>query len=290
MSVLVQIRDNPVYLIRELHGRSSRIVTAPCDHPRCAVIGRVLSFARQKMGLLHIFSYGFILQALAIVHFIRRRPDTYWLFIIIFLGPLGALIYLAVEALPDLGLLRTELKIFPRRRRIREVEALVRDNPSPGNYEELGDLYYQDGNLRRCRECYDRAISSRTDSIDPFYRRGLCELGLSDFAAAIPDLERVIAQDPNYDFHRAAGLLAHAYTRAGHPEKAAPLFDRVMRLSTLTELQYYYAAFLASQGRTADAREFAERIMQKKNTLPGFQRRRDRPWFRKTAALLKGLK
>ncbi len=241
------------------------------------------------MGLWHIFSWGFILQALAIVHFIRRRPDTYWLFIIIFLGPLGAVIYLVVEAAPDLGLLRGELKVFPRRRRIREVEALVHDNPSPGNYEELADLYFQDGDYRRCRECYDRAISARTDSVDPFYRRALAELELNDLPAAIRDLEHVVAKEPQYDFHRAAGLLAHAYAETGQPDKAAPLFDRVMRFSTLTELQYYYATFLAARPDKAAAREFAQRIMQKKATLPGFQRRRDRPWFRKTAALLKTL-
>ncbi len=244
------------------------------------------------MGILfHFFyPYGFILQALAIVHFIRRRPDGYWLWIIIFGGGLGALVYLVVEALPDLGLLRTGLKVFPRRRRIREVEAMVLDNPSPGNYEELGDLYFQDGRYRECRQCYDRAISARTDSIDPFYRRALCELALNDIASAVPDLERVIAAEPNYDFHRAGGLLAHAYARTGQPEKAAPLFERVTTVSTLTETQYNYAAFLAAQGRTAEARELAQRIMAKKATMPGFQRRRDRPWFRKTSALLSGLK
>jgi hypothetical protein len=242
------------------------------------------------MPFLHIFSYGFILQLLAILHWIRRRPDTYWIFIIIFLGPLGAIIYLAIEAVPDLGLLRAEFRVFPRRRRIREVEAMVRDNPSPGNYEELGDLYFQDGQYQRGRECYDRALSARTDSVDPFYRRALCKLALNDFAAAVPDLEWVIAKEPQYDFHRAAGLLAHAYAQTGQPDKAAALFDRVMRLSTLTELQYYYAAFLAGQGRTAEAREYALRLLQKKATLPGFQRRRDRPWFHKTEALLKTLK
>ncbi len=239
---------------------------------------------------LHFFySWGLLLQALAIIHFIRRRPDGYWLWIIIFGGYIGALVYLAVEAIPDLGLVRGELKFFQRRRRIHEVEALVRDNPSPGNYEELGDLYFQNRDFRRCRECYDRAISARTDSVDPFYRRGLCELELNDFSAAIPDLERVVAKEPQYDFHRAAGLLAHAYGVTGQAEKAAPLFERVMQLSTLTELQYYYAAFLAAQKRTAEAREYAQHTLQKRATLPGFQRRRDRPWFRKTAALLKTL-
>jgi len=35
------------------------------------------------MGFL-LNPWGIILQALALVHFIRRRPDTYWLWIIIF--------------------------------------------------------------------------------------------------------------------------------------------------------------------------------------------------------------
>ena len=87
------------------------------------------------------FPWGILLQALAIVHFIRRRPDTYWLYIILFLGPIGAIVYLFAEAAPDFGLLRQSFKVFPRRKRIRELESAVLDNPSAGNYEELADLY-----------------------------------------------------------------------------------------------------------------------------------------------------
>ena len=46
-------------------------------------------------------------MAVAIVHFIRRRPDFYWIFIILFLGWIGAAIYIVVEVIPDAGLLRT---------------------------------------------------------------------------------------------------------------------------------------------------------------------------------------
>ena len=69
----------------------------------------------------HLFyPWGLILQIVAIVHFIRRRPDTFWIFIILFLGAIGALIYLCVEALPDIGLARQSFKVFPRRKRIGE--------------------------------------------------------------------------------------------------------------------------------------------------------------------------
>jgi hypothetical protein len=228
-------------------------------------------------------------MGLAIIHFIRRRPDTYWLYIILFLGPLGSGIYLVVEALPDLGLLRQSFKIFPRRKRIHELEAAVIDNPSAGNYEELADLYMEDGNYAKARACYDRAISSRTDSPDPFYRRGVCEIELGDFAAAVTDLERVVQKDPGYDFHRGRGLLAHAYANTGQPRKAEELFQQVTVISTLSETYYNYATFLAAQGKIAEAREWAQKILGKKPTMPGYLRRRERPWFRKAAALLKRL-
>jgi hypothetical protein len=243
------------------------------------------------MGALTFLFYpwGIILQVLAIVHFIRRRPDGYWLWVILFLGPLGAIVYFAVEVIPDAGLLRQSFKVFPRRKRIHELEAAVIDNPSAGNYEELGELYSEEGQWARARQCYDKSISARTDSPDPFYRRGIAELALGDFAAAVVDLERVVSKDPQYDFHRAIGLLAHAYAKTGQAEKADTLFQQAIKISTLSETYYNYATFLASQGRTAEAREWAQRILAKKPTMPGYLRRRERPWFRRANGLLKQL-
>jgi hypothetical protein len=244
------------------------------------------------MGSLLFFfgGWGFILQAVAIVHFIRRRPDTYWLFIILFLGWIGALVYIVAEVIPDAGLLRSSVQVFPRRRRIRELERAILDNPSAGNYEELGLLYLDDGDFARARACYDKAISSRSDSFDPFYRRGIAEIELGDFAAAVPDLERAVNADPDYDFHRAKGLLAHAYAQTGQIEKAEALFQQTTKISTSSEVYYNYGLFLQAQGRVEEARQFAQKILDKRPTMPSYQRRRERPWFRKAYALLARLR
>src|SRR5450755_4401050 len=127
-----------------------------------------------------LYPWGIILQGLAIFHFIRRRPDNYWFFVIIFLGPIGAIVYLLVEAVPDIGLVGQSFKIFPRRKRIGELEAAIRDNPSAGNYEELGGLYMDDGKLTQARAAFDKAIAARADTLDPFYRRGICAILLGD--------------------------------------------------------------------------------------------------------------
>jgi hypothetical protein len=243
------------------------------------------------MGSLLFFAFSWwsiLLRAVAIIHFVRRRPDTFWLWIIL-IHWMGALVYIAVEVIPDAGLIGQSFKVFPRRKRIRELEAAVLDNPSAGNYEELADLYLEEGKYARARQCYDKAISSRTDSLDPFYRRGIAEIQMGDFAAAGPDLERVVTRDAKYDFHRAGGLLAHVYANTGHPDKAEALFQEVTRISTLSETYYNYACFLMSQQRNSEAREWAQRILAKKPTMPGYLKRRERPWFRKANALLRTL-
>jgi hypothetical protein len=244
------------------------------------------------MGFIGLFyPWGLILQAGAILHFVRRRPDTYWLWIILLGGGLGALVYIVAEVVPDAGLLRGSFDAMGRRRRIRDLETAVLDNPSIGNLEELADQYLDEGRFARARELYDKVIASgRANSLHPYYRRGVAAIALDDFPSALADLESVVSKDPKYDFHRAIGLLAHAHGRAGDPDKADALFKSATAISTLSETYYNYATFLAGRQQTAEAREWAERILAKKPTMPRYLRRRERPWFRKANALLKQLR
>jgi hypothetical protein len=244
------------------------------------------------MGLfVHLFyPWGILLQALAIVHFVRRRPETYWLWIILIGGPLGALVYIAAEVLPDFGLLQVVFQGFPRRNRIRELEAIVIDNPSPGNFEELGALHLEEKNYARARQCFDQSIAARRDHPDPFYRRAMAEMGLGDFAAATLDLEAVMSVDPKYDHLQAKGLLAQCYAKTGRPAEAGNLFREVLALRNESETQYNFAALLVAEGHPAEAVEWLDRILKKKATLPRYLKRRERPWFRKASALQKKIR
>jgi hypothetical protein len=243
------------------------------------------------MGFLsHLFyPWGIILQGLAILHFVKRRPEGYWFYVIFFGGFIGAGVYIVAEVLPDLGLLRGAFQGFGRKSRIKIVETQILDNPSAANYEELGELYKDQKEFAKAREAFTNAIAARSDSVYTFYYRAQASLGLNDYAAAIPDLERVVTSDLKFDSYRAGGLLADAYARNGQLEAAGRLFAEVAQISTTTETLYNYANYWKLAGHPEEAREWAQKLLAKKRTLPRYMQRYERPWFRKGDALLKEL-
>src|SRR5881409_494891 len=94
--------------------------------------------ASHGAALGRFFSYGVILQVVAIVHFIRRRPDSYRIWVILFFGAIGATVSILMEMVPDLGLTPRSMRRFARRKRVKMLEAIVLENPPAGNYDELG--------------------------------------------------------------------------------------------------------------------------------------------------------
>lgn len=243
------------------------------------------------MGFLSYLFYpwSLVLQVLAVIHYIRRRPEWYWLTIIIFLGPLGAVLYFIMVALPDLRSTSQVFRGIPRGKRIHELQFAILDNPSAENYEELGALYMEQGGLQEAWSAFDKAIAAPFSTLDAVYRRGLCALKMGDIPAAVTDLERVVDKEHDYDFHRAGGLLAHAYAQIGQKEKAEALFRKETAVSTLSETYLYYAEFLASQDRNAEARQWAEKVLAKQRAMPDYLRRRERMWFQGANELLRRL-
>jgi hypothetical protein len=248
-------------------------------------------------AVLYSATMGWLLAAapmalvvFALVHFIKYRSGNFiWIYIIIFLGPIGALVYIIVEVLPGLRATHALSGKVAKKKRIQYLEAVIQDNPSSGNYEELAELYREQGDCVRARDCFNRAIDSRTNHADPFYGRALCALEMKDTNAAIADLERTIALDRSHDYFRAMGLLAHCYALNSDFQRAEALFREALRTSTLSETQYNYAELLAAEGRPQEARELVAKILSKRATLSGAMRREHESWFKRATALHKRL-
>lgn len=239
------------------------------------------------LGSHNIFGFGIILQVICIVHFVKRRPSTYWLWIILVGNWLGSAVYIVVEIIPDLTSSKPSFRFLSRRNRIHQLRHIVHDNPAAGNYEELADLLRENGDYAEAREAYNGAITPHTREPNPFYGRAQAEIALGDFAAAEIDLRRVVEIDPKYDFQRAPSLLAFVLGRNGNSSEAEALFREVTRTSVSSETMINFAEFLFQQGRAEEARRWCEAVLTKKHTLPSYLKRRERPWFRRAGALLR---
>ena len=220
-------------------------------------------------------------------HFLRRPPNLYRWGSSLWSGPPGSRAYILGEVIPDAGPVGGTFQVFPRRRRIRELERIIIDNPSSGNLEELADLYLEDGKPAKARELYDRAITPRTASIDPHYRRGLAALALDDLQPAVGDFSRVVTEDPKHDFHRAAGLLAHVCARLGNtrtPRRGSSRRRRCPRRRSWRSTTPSSSSRRSAPPRRASGRSAS---WPRRRRCPGTSARRERPWFRRAKAVLK---
>lgn len=50
-----------------------------------------------------------------------------------------------------------------------------------------------------------------------------------------------------------------------------------------------FAGMLAAEERNAEAREWVQKVLDKKPSMPAYLRRRERPWFRRAHEMLKRL-
>ena len=234
------------------------------------------------------FNWGILLQIGCVIHFIRRRPNTYWLWIILMFGPLGSLAYILVEVIPDAGLLRGTLQVFPRRRRIRELERIIIDNPSSGNLEELADRYLEDGKPAKARELYDRAITPRTASIDPYIsprpRRARARRSARRRRRLLARRHRgpEIRLPPRRRPPRPRLRPARARTRT--PRRGSSRRPRCPRLRSWRSTT---PSSSSRPERPDEARQWAQRVLDKKATMPRYLARRERPWFRRAKAVMK---
>lgn len=231
---------------------------------------------------------GVLLQALMIVHFFRRRPEGYWFFVIIFLGPLGALIYFVIEVAPDLRVKPPWLARRERRRRRQWLEHVVEESPALEHLLELAENCAAEGEHARAVELFSRVLKRDPDTREARHGRAKSLVELGRIERAIEDLEPVVRAEPKHQFWDSYLTLAECYDRRGQPEKARAAYEEILGRTTVSRAYYGCGLLLDRQGEKERAREMMRQILAKKPALPRYLRRQERPWFKKAEVFLKG--
>lgn len=241
------------------------------------------------LGGWSLWSIGVVFQVLMIVHFFRNRPEYYWLFVIFFLGPLGAAVYFVAEVMPGM---RWRLPVFERwerQRRKQWYEKLVKESPSQEALGQLGAICAHEGNYSRAVELYGEALDRDPGEHESRYGRARSYMATQNYEAAVRDLAFIVASEPHFKMHAAQLALAESYEALARPADAAGVYRSVLDRNPVSAANFGLGKILAEEGNPQQAKRLLEEVISKQTGLPRYLRRQERPWVAKAKKLLKTL-
>ncbi len=224
-----------------------------------------------------------------IVHFFRNRPEYYWLFVIIFLGPLGGAVYFVAEVMPGMRWKLPVFEAWERRRRKQWYEKLVKESPSQEALGQLAVICAREGNHARAAQLFGEALDRDRGDQESRYGRARSYMALGNYESAIEDLAAIVATEPHFKMHAAQLALAESYEALARPADAAAVYRAVLERNPVSAANFGLGRILAEEGKEQEARRLLEEVVSKQTGLPRYLRRQERPWVAKAKKLLKTL-
>jgi hypothetical protein len=220
------------------------------------------------------------------IHVLRSHREPYWLFIIILLQPIGALIYLFAIALPDLmggararRMGQSAIGALDPGREYREASRAMSEADTAGNRMRLAAAAFDLGRFDEAERLYGEAARGiHAEDPSALLGRAKALLELNRPQEALEPLERLRALGDEGRAPPVTLALARAYHALGRMGEAAVAYeDAAARLPGL-EGMARQAVFLADTGRMAEARDILAELDRRAARANAHFRREARHW------------
>jgi len=237
-------------------------------------------------------------QIACIVHIIRQGRSWLWIWLIIFVPAIGAVVYFIVEVLPDLragGRSRGVSLKLPETsgRAIKRLQEKLEFTNTVENRVELARAYLAANRIEEATETIAPALKGVFKD-DPVLTLEMAEIHLragrpGEALAALDVLDRMGSRDGR---QRRQILAARSLEALGRIDEAKAKFEESLGQGSGEEARCAFAQMLARQGEVASARRLFEEILQNAKRGGGTYRRFNREWIDRAksdlAALPKG--
>jgi tetratricopeptide (TPR) repeat protein len=233
------------------------------------------------LGLVFLFQLWMFVDAV-------RREEWLWAILIWVFPCFTALWYffMVYRAAPS-ATQGFELPGAGRRHRIKELEGLIHNLDKPHHYLELGDIYFQKGNLAKAEDNYRASLARDPDDIDARAHLGQCLLRQKKVDEASPILYKVCAENPKHDYGYSLMAYAEALRLLGNVDGAIAVWREVLKDHSYARARVQLGELYMATNERALAETELNGAIHEDRHAPAFQRRRDRFWIRKAKAILR---
>ncbi len=230
-----------------------------------------------------------VFQIWMLIHAVRNR-EWIWAVLIFFGWGLAAFwYYLMVYRSSASSVSGFELPGAQNRKRIRELQAQIHHIGNASHYFQLGDVYFQKGELAEAEKCYRAALEREPNDIDVRAHLGQCLVRLKQPAEARPILEGVMREKPDHDYGYTMMALAEALAALGETDNAIQYWQHITQNHSYPRAKVQLAELYLAKNQPDLARAELKDILSDDVHAPAFQRRRDRVWIRRARSLMRKL-
>jgi hypothetical protein len=216
-----------------------------------------------------------------------RREEWLWAVFIFFFSGLSALIYFFLVYRPaPSATVGFQLPGAHDHRRIKQLQAQIHNLDKPHHYLELGDIWFQKGDLQKAHDCYRASLGRDPRDIDARAHFGQCLLRMQQPAAARPLLEQVCRENPKHDYGYSLMALAEALAALGETDAATAVWKQVLENNNYARARVQLAELYLAKNQQEPAQAELREALHDDAHAPAFQRKRDRVWIRKAKRLL----
>jgi hypothetical protein len=242
------------------------------------------------------FLVSLAMSVLLCWHAVRTGRDSMWLWIILMTQPLGGLVYIALNIVPDLFRGRTAQRVsraaretLDPHREYREARRACEETPTVRNQSRLAAAAAAMGHHAEAEALWRQAAHG-VHADDPVLLLGMANalLELDRPAEALQVLEKLGDDEAHGRTPAAALALGRAYEDLGRIPEAERAYQWAAERMPGFEALGRYAAFLARQGRRDEARDMVRDMDQRLAKLTTQFRREGRAWRDLAAQALHG--
>jgi hypothetical protein len=229
------------------------------------------------------YSLVLVVQALCVLHVIKSRRDSKWIWLIVFLSIIGCAVYFVMEILPGLrsaSLPDLDIPLF-QKLKIKAAEKQLARCDSMDNRVELAELYATYGREQDALALIkDHMQGVHRDSPYVLFTYGLILFKNREYAKAWDTIAKLEAVSDHVRRRERAVLKGRILAEQGEDERAVAQLKDACRGFNGEEARYRYAAQLLKLQRPAEARAVADEGIAYFRDSEALYRRQERPWYR----------